>query len=368
MKRTFLFLFSTLALFSCSNQIAENQDIHFTREDFQSQKLLSNPEKVVFEDTYNDPVCYWLIQDSLVMVQNQPQSDYMIEIFSLNTQKRILALATRGNGPGEFGSCQCIVPSSQSPIFYIKDAQQSKIYTVNIPQTLQTGELAIEKQFQYSEDIHPQTDICILNDTEYAGYHFWHLDDSTYNNGVPAIQKYEISNEPMEIKSQMSFMDKYSYFVADVNGGNLFRVADNQIWLAEFHKDRISIYDDSLHLIKTITGPDNYPLRYERHKSNIPMPFITFQNETSFRSYSSWTLTKDAVYLIYEHYDGKEFDPEHLQPVEVFRFDKEGNPQIAYQADRPLYSLSIDSRGEYLYTVSRPSYADAVEFIRYKLK
>lgn len=98
MKRTFLFLFSTLALFSCSNQVAENQDIHFIREDFQSQKLLSNPEKVVFEDTYNDPVCYWLIQDSLVMVQNQPQSDYMIEIFSLNTQKRILALATRGMG------------------------------------------------------------------------------------------------------------------------------------------------------------------------------------------------------------------------------------------------------------------------------
>ena len=208
MKRTFLFLFSTLALFSCSNQIAENQDILFTREDFQSQKLLSNPEKVVFEDTYNDPVCYWLIQDSLVLVQNQPQSDYMIEIFSLNTQKRILALATRGNGPGEFRSCKCIVPSSQSPVFYIKDAQQSKMYTVNIPQTLQTGELAIEKQFQYSEDIHPQTDICILNDTEYAGYHFWHLDDSTYNNGVPAIQKYEISNEPMEIKSQMSFMDR----------------------------------------------------------------------------------------------------------------------------------------------------------------
>ena len=44
MKRTFLFLFSTLALFSCSNQIAENQDILFTREDFQSQKLLSNGE------------------------------------------------------------------------------------------------------------------------------------------------------------------------------------------------------------------------------------------------------------------------------------------------------------------------------------
>lgn len=87
MKRTFLFFFSTLSLFSCSNQVAENKDSYFTREDFQSQKLLSNPEKVVFEDTYNDPVCYWLIQDSLVLVQNQPQSDYMIEIFSLNTQK-----------------------------------------------------------------------------------------------------------------------------------------------------------------------------------------------------------------------------------------------------------------------------------------
>ena len=46
MKRTFLFFFSTLSLFSCSNQVAENKDSYFTREDFQSQKLLSNPENV----------------------------------------------------------------------------------------------------------------------------------------------------------------------------------------------------------------------------------------------------------------------------------------------------------------------------------
>ncbi len=367
MKRVIYLFGMIMLLLSCNNQEREQGDVYFTRENIKVQSLL-NPEKVELDDTFNDPVAYWLIHDSLLLVQNNPNSDYMIEIFSLDTRKRILGLAVRGNGPGEFGSCQCIVPSSQSPIFYIKDAQQFKFYTVDIEQTLKNSKLTIINQFQYSEDIHMQTDICPLNNTEYIGYHMWHLDDSAYNNNVAAVSIYTMQNTSLENQNKMSFMDKYKYFVADVNGGNLFRVTNNRIWMAELHKDKITIFDDSLNVIKTIIGPDNYPLKYEEHQSNIPMPFITFQNQTSYLAYSSWTLTDDAVYLIYEHLDNKEFDPEHLQPVEIYRFDKEGNPKICYQADQHLYALSIDSKGEYLYTVSRVSSADDIEFIRYKIK
>ncbi len=367
MKQTIYLVGILLSLFSCKQPVDEKLDSYFTRDDLQVLPL-SNPEKVLLEDTFNDPAAYWLIQDSLVLVQNNPHSDYMIEIFSLNTRKRILGLATRGNGPGEFGECQCLIPSSQSPLFYIKDTKRFQFYTIDIAQTLKEGKLAIVNQFAYSEDIHTRTDICPLNDTEYVGYHMWHLDDSTYNNGVPAISRYTIDSTPSAVQSRAPFMDKYKYFVADVNGGNLFRVSENRIWLAELHKDKITIYDDSLQIVRTIAGPDNYPLKYEEHKSNIPMGFITFQNETSYLAYSSWTLTNDAVYLIYQHLDGKTFDPTHFQPVELYRFDKEGNPEVCYQADRHLNTLSIDSQGEYLYTVARKSSGDPVEFIRYKLK
>ena len=131
MKQTIYLVGILLSLFSCKQPVDEKLDSYFTRDDLQVLPL-SNPEKVLLEDTFNDPAAYWLIQDSLVLVQNNPHSDYMIEIFSLNTRKRILGLATRGNGPGEFGNCLCLVPSSQSPVFYIKDVERFQFYTVDM--------------------------------------------------------------------------------------------------------------------------------------------------------------------------------------------------------------------------------------------
>ena len=360
-----------LALSACNTSPKEASDfLFFTREDIPAHQILANPESIEFEDTFNDPLAYWLIQDSLVLVNNVPHNDNsLIEIFSLNTRKLILSLGKIGNGPDEFGGCECIVPSSQSPVFYIKDAGKSMFYVIDIDKTLKSKALAIRYKFHYnSTDIHPQTDICLLNEQKYAGYNMWYLNDSTFNNEVPEVQIYQTREQTTNVQSE-SFLSKYHYFVSDVNGANLIRTPDNRIWIAEKHQDRIRILDDSLRtLLRTIIGPDNYQLAYEEHKSNIPMPFITFKNEKTYLSYDAWTLDDQSLYFVYYHVNRQEFNPKELPISEVYCFDKVGNPTSYYSTDRCLVNLSVDSSGKYLYATSRTSSGDPVEFIRYKLK
>lgn len=359
-----------LALSACNTSPKKASDfLFFTREDIPAHQILTNPESIEFEDTFNDPLAYWLIQDSLVLVNNVPHNDNsLIEIFSLNTRKLILSLGKIGNGPDEFGGCECIVPSSQSPVFYIKDAGKSMFYVIDIDKTLKSKALAIRYKFHYnSTDIHPQTDICLLNEQKYVGYNMWYLNDSTFNNEVSEVQIYQTKEQTTNVQSE-SFLSKYHYFVSDVNGANLIHTPDNRIWIAEKHQDRIRILDDSLRTLRTIIGPDNYQLAYEEHKSNIPMPFITFKNEKAYLSYDAWTLDDQSLYFVYYHVNGQEFNPEELPISEVYCFDKVGNPTSYYSTDRCLVNLSVDSSGKYLYATSRTSSGDPVEFIRYKLK
>ena len=371
MKHLLLSFSSILFILSaCSTDKQEaSNSLVFTREDIPLHQILANPERIELEDTFNDPFAYWLIQDSLVLVNNVPHNDnFLIEIFSLNTRKPILALGKIGNGADEFGGCECLVPSSQSPVFYIKDAGKSMFYVIDISETLKTQELAITQKFHYnSAEIHPQTDVCLLNKQEYAGYSMWYLNDSTFKNDVPEIKIYPTEELNTNAAPQMSFMEQYKYFVADVNGANLIRVANNRIWLAEKHQDRIRILNDSLQVLKTIIGPDNYHLEYENQKSNIPMPFITFKQGKSYLSYAAWTLTDHSVYFIYQNLNGKKFNPEQLPISEIYCFDKEGNPKYSYSTDRCILNLSIDSHEEYIYAATRTSSGEPVEFVRYKM-
>lgn len=366
-KQLVTFVGGLILLSACTKESKDPMSIHFTRDDFKQRKELKNPETIRLEDTYNDPLAFYLIQDSLVLVNNQSHSDHLIEVFSLRTGQRILPLAPKGNGPGEFTSGYCICPSNQQQVFHIQDQNTHTYYTVDLNQTLKDRSLAIRTKFQYSAEVHPYTDVYPVDDTHYLGYHTWYLEDSTYNNNVAPFLLYSVTESGQGSEDLMECMKKYNYFVSDVNGGKLFVLPDKHIWLADMHRDKITIYDHSLHPVKSLIGPDNYQLAYEERKTNIPMPFIVFKNEKDYLSYSSWTLTDKALYIIYIGLNGGKYDPENLQPVEVFKFDLKGNPVCDYKLDRFVYKISIDSKEEYLYATTRKSFKDAAEFVRYKL-
>lgn len=367
-NRSFIFLVCVSFLTSCYTEYSEEKSscIHFTRKDFKQHIILENPDTISLEETYNNPASFYLIDDSLVLVNNQPNSSCFIEIFSLNTKKHLLSLATKGIGPEEFISCTCYSISNFSPLFYIQDEQTHSFYVADIKKTLNKKRLHINEKFQYNPEIHPYTRICILNDKYYLGYNMWYLNDSQINNGVPELKKY-LKNDSNAKSINTPNLQEYKYFVADVNGGNFILPSKRRIWLTDTHKDKITIYNDSLQYIKTLIGPDLYNIKYDTKKSNTPISFAVFKNNNYFSSYKYWTQTKKHIYLIYEGLNNQPYDPENLKPVEIFKFDLDGNPICNYKLDQYVYHISIDSQEKYLYATTRTSYKEMAFFVRYKL-
>ena len=94
-------LFLLLNLGGCSSKKAEKNIVNFTRDDFKEQVILSNPELITLDDsTLNDPAAFYLMHDSIIIVQNQPHCDHLIELFSLDSRKIVTQFASKGNGPG----------------------------------------------------------------------------------------------------------------------------------------------------------------------------------------------------------------------------------------------------------------------------
>ena len=362
-------LFLLLNLGGCSSKKAEKNIVNFTRDDFKEQVILSNPELITLDDsTLNDPAAFYLMHDSIIIVQNQPHCDHLIELFSLDSRKIVTQFASKGNGPGEFNTCYCYVPNSNDSMFYLKDDGAYSYITVDLNSTLHSKKLVVKNRFQYNPELHYYVEICPIDDSHYIGYHMWYLNDSTYNNNVTALKKYTVNENIEESNTMEAAMSKYKYFVASVNDVHLFmNQTRNAFWMADAHKDKIEIYDESLNLVKTLIGPDNYNFKYSLPQSNSPIPFVGFEGDKSYKTYSSFTVTDKHVYILYQGINGVVDDTENLKPVEVFKFDWDGNLLCNYKLDRFVYTLSVDSKEEYLYCSTFKSPKDIREFVRYKL-
>ena len=334
--------------------------VTFGREDFVRQQELHNPTEIVFDSLLN-PTAFYLMYDTLVVVQNQPNCDYLIEMYSLTTRERVGKFAPKGGGPDDYLSCLCFVRSGSDSVINLIDQQLEICHIVQVSSSIATERLQERKRFRYNPEIHPYSDICIPNDTHYIGYNMWYLNSPKYNNHVPAIKRYAIED-------QQNSRIEHAYFVASVNNARLaVSPITGEIWLLDSHQDKISIYNDSLQIVKILSGPDGYRIFYSDIQTNIPTPFVTFADNKMYRSYTNYTCTDKHIYVIYEGVNGTNFNPEDLKPVEVLKFDWMGNLLCIYKIDRYIYTISVDSREEYLYCTARTSYLDEAYFFKYKL-
>ena len=162
--------------------------------------------------------------------------------------------------------------------------------------------------------------------------------------------------------------EKYRYFVGDVNGGNFIKLPNRTVWLTDFHQDKITIFNDSMQVMKTIIGPDRFALEYVEKKTNFPLPFISFSNDRTIESYQLATYTDKHVYVIYKGVNEKKSDTPTFKPVEVFKFDYDGNPITCYTLDRLVYQISVDRNEEYLYATARTSPDEPARLVRYSIK
>lgn len=361
-KKWFACILTVLLTAGCHTEKPNENQMNISRSDFPIAYRLEQPEKISIDSLLDPAVCY-LYHDDYLVIGNQSHCDYLIEIYSLKENKIVTRLAPRGNGPGEITSCFCYASSSEDKLFNFKDMQTGTFYRIHLDSSLINNKIFIQDQFRYDSNIHPNAEIYKIGDKQYVAYSMWYLDDSTYGNAVSPLAFYntEETETPQE-------REDYAYFVAPVNESHLLVDPSTQaIWLADGHKDKIRIYNDSLQVVKVITGPDHLAPAYTLMESNLPMPFVNFPENKYYGAYLGGTLTSDHAYLIYEGINGKAYDSENLQPVEIFKFDKKGNPVAHYQLDRYVYAISIDSAEKHLYATARKGAGEPAEFVRYKL-
>ena len=122
---------------------------------------------------------------------------------------------------------------------------------------LQNKKFVPTDKFQYTSLSHIQSDICVVGDSSYVAYNIWYVDDPAFSIGVAApLQRYAKSKLPKD----EGLMEN---FVGSVNGARIFYdQRRHEIWAMDLHKDRISIYNDSLQLLKEMIGPDNLQPQY----------------------------------------------------------------------------------------------------------
>lgn len=346
-----------LLLFVACNSNKNSDLTRITRESFKTNINLENPEEIIIDSLLN-PTAFYILYDTIIVAQNQPNCDYLLELYSFRSLEPITKIIKKGNGPYEMTSCISFIHSSTDPDFLLQDRNKNIYYIVNLDSMLNLHRLYYTKKINMSTDIHPDYDIVSLDGSNYFGYNMWYLNNKEYTNSDQSIIKNSLKDNNLK--------QQYVNFVASVNGAFLIPLKEKkQLMVADAHLDNIQIVNDSLEIVKEIVGPDFFSPSYMAVQNDSPEKFILFASNKFFKTYTNYTMTHEFIYLIY---DGTtSFDPLNLTPVEVFKFDFNGNPICRYTLDRYIYTISIDSKNEYLYGTSRQSAQELPVLIRYKL-
>lgn len=349
------------ALYGCTAPKTEETDRSFVREDFKESKELKHTEEIVIDNLLH-PASFRIMHDSILVASNQPDCEYLLELYSLHTLQPLAQLIRKGNGPDEMLSCSMDAHSNTTPQFYLQDMRTNTWYTVNIDSICKHRSLQIQSKFQYSSEVLHTVGLCPYDEERYIGYHMWYLDSKEFNNGIDSPISFYKKNE-----NSGKGINDFTYFVGPANGALLFQhPSTKDIWALDIHRDLIRIYNDSLREIRRIEGPDHFRPQYARKESNAPIAFISFAGEHEYSSYIDYYLTGQHLYLVYVGSDHSEEG--HLPPVEIFKLDFDGNLLCRYQADQYLYSISIDKDEKYLYAMGRASAQEEARLWKYELE
>lgn len=344
----------------CTQQKESFDRVAFSRETFGNHIYLNNPCEIVIDSLLN-PANFIVMNDTVLVVGNQDNCEYLLEIYSLNTRQPLVRFVVKGGGPNEMSTCAVNIHSNTSMEFYLQDINTQLYYTVNLDSILKNNKLQILSKFKYSSEVLSTADLCLLDSSHYIGYNMWYLDNKEYGNHISSpLHVYEKNEE-----SKKGIND-FEYFVASVNGAHFFKnPLTNDIWAADMHSDVIRIYNDSLTQICLLEGPDNLKPEYTQKQSNAPINFIAFANDFDYRTYSDYFITDKHIYLVYE--GNKHSDLKELKPIEIFKFDFNGSFICDYKLDRYVYSISIDKSEKFLYCASRKSVMEPPVILKYML-
>lgn len=337
MKKSFL-LGSIFLLAGCTPY--KNENVVFSLENDYKEKAKEIKGELI---RYDDELIYanrFLVYDSLLIVQNNNKSQQpLIEIRSLKNGMLLRSFFNKGEGPYELLMTQVYLSEN---ILTIKDLMKKKVCFMNLD-SIVINTNYIPKLYNYNKNFH------VLNQ----------LNDSC----MVMLSAYKYTNKELGIDIDLPRLEMAKFGDTNITWSpsdfkyTPYNVTNGYIATSLKHKRTLyasagspflELYNDKLHLLKTIRIPDSFEDKLNIIKKDDG--YIVYKRFLP-KSFACCGTINDCFYLLYSGYayDVTTFNPannkdEKYFPL-IFKFDMEGNLLNIYKTDRYIFELSM-SRDE----------------------
>jgi hypothetical protein len=354
MKKRLWFFLSVVAIWSCSEK--EKPAGYFDRNDFKDSTALSG--EVIDFAPLNDAAFYDVVRDSLLFICTFKGDPYYIEVYNLNTHQKLAQIAPRGNGPGEFLGCYFRYDTNLDDYFSLYDVVAKRAAVYSIDSVLARGMKYIPRQVQLPDGT---LNIATLASDTLLGYNFYHFNNGEIVNKADCLLKIAVNDDSA---SKINCRGEGDLFTANVSWAGIFPSPEtDQIWVADYYKDKIDIYDRNLKLIKSMVGPDLIEPEYTI-KNDIHVSF----KKKLYQGYYDGFYAKNSIYLLYHGLNGIPGNESYRKIEEVFQISWKGELLHRYKLDRYVYSITLSQDEKYLYGTSDDNPTQMPQLVRYKLK
>jgi len=312
----------------------------FKKSDF-SQIINLKGTVMQFDSILWKPI-YLSVKDSLLILKNF-RTEFVYDIFNLNTNKHVNTCLTYGQGSDE----------KLNPSFVSSDDENIWIYDV---------QLSSLDEYKYSDFITQYKPQAINHYTPKDRYKLaTRLSDNSMfvEMQIPRTFKFAFCDYEGNIRDTLNAglpfsenMEKYVSF-ATTNKKDI-------VFVTYHYADIIDIYDFKGNLKKRLQGPDGFKAVMGKYGDGMVSAAKPIKGET-YRCYMRPEAVDDEVFVMYYGDLGEKQTDNLYNKILVYNWD--GKPQRIYNLDIPVFIMTVDSKTKTIYGITdKPEF----QIIKYK--
>ncbi len=341
-------------LFACRS-VTKNDDEAkliqtFNRSHLENYMTLTSTE-VEFSKSIHS-MFFYLLRDSLILIENRRANPYFYELYSLNRQTNILEFGMSGKGPNELLSAY-LNPEWDNAIssqeLCVVDVTTHKAYVYNIDSLLKLAGSYNPIQFTIPSF---SNNIGKWNENHAISWNLYYLDDPEVGNSVDLLVDIQVVNGESSFDSKKLMGTNYTY---NVSGGYVIVSPNKTKIICPYkYEDRIDIFNGNKKLIKSIKGPDDIENKY---LITPQLNNLVGHDKEYYEGYRCKPIfTTSSVYCVYSGAISNK-EPYELQS-ELFVLNWDGEIIKSYHLDKYLMTISVNSGEDTLYGTTKDSMGD----------
>ncbi len=324
-------------LASCTQKNEFNNEISFfTSADFEDSGIIEL-QKIKIDSLANPD--YLLIIDSLLLITNY-KTDYLLDIYNINTKQRINRLIRRGKGPNELIFLKEIQFDKESNHLMAFGSILQKVFLIDYNTLIDVNDFNDFKNFRVEKNNCAR--IVFYDPLEFVGVCY---EDEPFNRLYFFNNKGEVvrstGNYPEVVPKIGSMMDAQIF---DTYMG--LNENKEKLVLAYTNTDIIDIYDSKGDLMKRLMGPDKFIPQFKLVHINTNMTTVSFTSEQR-NGYGRILPSDNSFYTLYSGLKMNEKGGYLFN--QILEFDWNGKTLKRYKLSLPVVDAVFDRKHKKFY-------------------